>query len=190
MRGRTTDMVKRLKFIVYIFLIFMGFFSKSNADRLNLESLVFTDINGDKFDLNNIDSKIILIVNTASFCGFTKQYAHLQALRNKYSEDDLLIIAIPSDDFGNQEFSSNKEIADFCEVNFGITFPIMSKEKIIGANKHDFYKIIEDSFGIKFLPKWNFHKYLIKNDGSLISSFSSHISPLAPKFIEKIESNL
>jgi len=183
-------MKKRIKFLFYLILIVFGFFSKANGEKLDFDKINFLDVDGKEFKLNNISSDLILIVNTASFCGFTKQYSHLQDLRNKYDEDKLFIIAIPSNDFGGQEPGSDKEIKDFCEVNFGITFPIMSKQKIIGSNKHNFYKFIENNFGPKFLPKWNFHKYLIKKDGTLINSFSSHVSPVSSKFINIIETNL
>ena len=179
-----------VKFILYIIFISFGLFSKANSEKINLDDVKFIDINGEVLKLSEVDSEIILVVNTASFCGFTKQYAHLQSLRDKYDNKQLFILAIPSNDFGNQEPGSNKEIKDFCEGTYGITFPIMSKQKILGRGKHDFYKLIEENYGSKYLPKWNFHKYLIKKDGTLISSFSSHISPLAPKFIDKINSNL
>lgn len=183
-------MQKTMKFIFYIFLIIFGLFSKANGEKIDLKKIIFLDINGEEFSLNNISSNIFLIVNTASFCGFTKQYSHLQDLRSRYNLDQLFIIAIPSNDFGGQEPGSESEIKDFCEINYGITFPIMSKQKVLGTNKHYFYKLIEKNYGSKFLPKWNFHKYLIKNDGTLIKSFSSHISPISDKFIRSIEENL
>jgi len=183
-------MKKNIKFIFYIILIFFGFLSKVSGERLDLKKVKFIDINGEEFSLDTISSNLILIVNTASFCGFTKQYSDLQDLRNKYNVDQLFIIAIPSNDFGGQEPGSELEIKDFCELNYGITFPIMSKQQVVGSNKHYFYELIEKNYGYKFLPKWNFHKYLIKNDGTLIKSYSSHISPTSNKFISSIEENL
>ena len=144
-------MFKNFKFIIYIFFITLGFFSKGNAEKLNLDEIEFVDINGEVFKLNNIGSKLLLVVNTASFCGFTKQYAHLQTLSEKYTKEQLLIIAIPSNDFGNQEPGDNAEIKDFCEGVYGITFPIMNKEKILGKDKHIFYKLLENKYGSRFL---------------------------------------
>ena len=133
----------RFKHLFYIFFIVLGFISKANGEKLNLNDIVFEDINGDIFSLKDVNSKLILIVNTASFCGFTKQYAHLQSLNEKYDLDQLLIIAIPSNDFGNQEPGSNKEIKDFCEGTYGISFPVMAKQSVVGKNKHHFYNLIE-----------------------------------------------
>ena len=116
-------------------------------------------------------------MNTASFCGFTKQYKGLQELTNKFSSEDLSIIAIPSNDFGRQEPGNNKEIKDFCEGTYGITFPIMSKQKVIGKNKHAFYKWIESNHGNKKLIDGIFHKYVINRDGELLHSISSRIAP-------------
>ena len=180
----------RFKHLFYIFFIVLGLISKANGEKLNLNNIVFEDINGDIFSLKDVNSKLILIVNTASFCGFTKQYAHLQSLSEKYDLDQLLIIAIPSNDFGNQEPGSNKEIKDFCEGTYGIGFPIMAKQSVVGKNKHHFYNLIEQKYGTKFLPKWNFHKYLIKNDGTLIKSYSSLVSPLSKKLVNEINANL
>ena len=183
-------MFRKFKYLFYLLFIVLGIVSKANGEKLNLDDIKFEDINGNIFSISNIDSKLILIVNTASFCGFTKQYKHLQSLSEKYKPDELIVIAIPSNDFGNQEPGSNKEIKDFCEGTYGISFPIMSKQKVIGKNKHNFYNMVENNFGSKFLPKWNFHKYLIKNDGTLLISLSSHVSPLSAKLINEIESNL
>ena len=183
-------MKKYFRFIFYLIFIIFSLFSKANGEKINFEKVKFIDINGKEFRLNNIYSSLILIVNTASFCCFTKQYSHLQDLRNKYYLNDLFIMAIPSNDFGGQEPGKDSEIKDFCEINYGITFPIMSKQKVIGLNKHYFYQLIEKNYGSTYLPKWNFHKYLIKNDGTLINSFPSHISPMSKGFIDLIEENL
>ena len=171
----------------------MSYFSISNiaiAKNLILEDISFEDINGNDVKLSDLPGKIILVVNTASFCGFTNQYKGLQELTNKFSSKDLSIIAIPSNDFGRQEPGNNKEIKDFCEGTYGITFPIMSKQKVIGNNKHAFYKWIESNHGSKKLPRWNFHKYIINRDGELLHSISSRIAPSSSKFLDMIATSL
>ena len=119
-------MKKYFRFIFYLIFIIFSLFSKANGEKINFEKFKFIDINGKEFRLNNIYSSLILIVNTASFCGFTKQYSHLQDLRNKYALNELFIMAIPSNDFGGQEPGKDSEIKDFCEINYGITFPIIT----------------------------------------------------------------
>ena len=182
-----------INFIKFCFLIFMSYFSISNiaySKNLILEDVSFKDIKGNIVKLSDLPGKILLIVNTASYCGFTKQYKGLQELTNKFSSKELSIIAIPSNDFGGQEPGSNEEIKDFCEGIYNITFPIMSKQNVIGKNKHIFYKWIESNYGAKNLPRWNFHKYIINRKGELLHSISSRIAPSSSKFIEKIVSSL
>ena len=116
-----------INFFRFSFLVIMSYFSISNiasAKNLILEDVSFEDINGNDVKLSDLPGKIILVVNTASFCGFTKQYKGLQELTNKFSSEDLSIIAIPSNDFGRQEPGNNKEIKDFCEGTYGITYVI------------------------------------------------------------------
>ena len=182
-----------INFLKFSFLIFMSYFSISNianAKNLVLEDVSFEDINGNNFKLSDLPGKIILVVNTASYCGFTKQYKGLQELTNKFSTEDLSIIALPSNDFGSQEPGNNEEIKDFCEGIYGITFPIMSKQIVIGTNKHAFYKWVESNYGGKKLPRWNFHKYIINRNGELLHSISSRIAPSSSKFMEMIYSSL
>ncbi|MFP6778977.1 MAG: glutathione peroxidase, partial [Alphaproteobacteria bacterium] len=153
----------------------------SNAKNLILSDTFFEDINGNNVKLSDFPGKIILIVNTASFCGFTKQYKGLQELTNKFSSDELSVIAVPSNDFGGQEPGNKEEIKDFCEGIYGVTFPIMSKQRVLGKDKHPFYNWIESNYGSKKLPRWNFHKYLINRDGELLHSISSRTSPSSSK---------
>ena len=182
-----------INFLRFSFLVIMSCFSISNiasAKNLILEDISFEDINGKDVKLSDLPGKIILVVNTASFCGFTKQYKGLQELTNKFSSEDLSIIAIPSNDFGRQEPGNNKEIKDFCEGIYGITFPIMSKQNVIGNNKHAFYKWIESNHGSKKLPRWNFHKYIINRVGELLHSISSRVAPSSSKFLDMITTSL
>ena len=183
-------MVNFLKFICLFFMSYFSINNISNAKNLILSDTFFEDINGNNVKLSDFPGKIILIVNTASFCGFTKQYKGLQELTNKFSSDELSVIAVPSNDFGGQEPGNTEEIKDFCEGTYGVTFPIMSKQKVLGKDKHSFYNWIESNYGSKKLPRWNFHKYLINRDGELLHSISSRTAPSSSKFIEKISSSL
>jgi len=138
-------------------------------------------------DLNQYKGKTILLVNVASNCGFTKQYAGLQTLYDKYKNKGLIVLGIPSNQFGGQEPGSNDEIKDFCETNFNITFPITDKVDVKGDNANELYKWAKDNFGNSTVPKWNFHKILINKDGKIHDTFSSFTEPLSNKIIKQIE---
>ena len=152
--------------------------------------LSIKNINGEELDLGQFKGKTILLVNVASKCGFTKQYTDLQSLYEKYREQGLVIVGIPSNQFGGQEPGSNKEIKDFCETNFNITFPLTDKVEVKGKNAHELYKWAKDNYGNSTVPKWNFHKILINKEGKVQDTFNSFITPLSKKIISKIELNL
>ena len=182
-----------INFFRFSFLVIMSYFSISNiasAKNLILEDVSFEDINGNDVKLSDLPGKIILVVNTASFCGFTKQYKGLQELTNKFSSEDLSIIAIPSNDFGRQEPGNNKEIKDFCETNFGINFPMSEKTDVIGSNAHPFYKWAKSDYGIGAIPKWNFHKIIIAKNGKISDTFASFTKPSSKKFLDAIEKEI
>ena len=163
--------------------------SSVHAKEDSLYDISFRDLEGEELQLNEFAYNLILVVNTASFCGFTKQYGSLQILWENYKSKGLKILALPSNDF-NQEPGESKDIKEFCEVNYGITFPVMSKVKIRGKNKHPFFLWIENNYGLDKLPKWNFFKYLITKEGKLVKVFSSRIKPDSSTFIEEIEKYL
>tara|TARA_Y200000002_G_C22640655_1_gene646793 strand:+ start:26 stop:613 length:588 start_codon:yes stop_codon:yes gene_type:complete len=127
---------------------------------------------------------VLLVVNTASFCGFTKQYKGLEDLYKKYQDRGLVVLGFPSNDFGNQEPGSNKEIADFCENTYGVKFPMFAKSKVKGPNAN---KLFLDLAKKSEQPRWNFHKYLIDKNGDFIRSYSSFTSPTSRKLIIDIE---
>ena len=183
-------MVNFIKFLCLMLLSIFSFNQTVFSKNLSIDKTIFKDVDGIDFKLSNLPGKIILIVNTASNCGFTKQYKELQELTSRYSSTDLSIIAIPSNDFGNQEPGSNAEIKDFCESRYGITFPIMGKQIVKGKNKHPFYTWVEENYGSKKLPTWNFHKYLINRNGELLYSMSSHVAPSSKIFNSNIELSL
>ncbi|HVJ79071.1 MAG TPA: glutathione peroxidase [Hyphomicrobium sp.] len=139
----------------------------------------FSTIDGKPMKLAAWRGKALLIVNTASFCGYTKQYAGLQELWTRYEKAGLVVIGVPSNDFGEQEPKSEGEIKTFCQGAFGVTFPLTSKQHVVGADAHPFYKWAAETMGPAGVPNWNFHKYLIGRDGRLLRSFSTKLPPLS-----------
>ncbi len=131
--------------------------------------------------------KVLLIVNTASHCGFTPQYEALEKLYLHYKAQGLVVIGVPSNDFAGQEPGSNEEIANFCRITYGVTFPMASKEVVSGKNAHPFYKWARTELGFGTAPKWNFHKYLINREGKLVTYFNSTTSPEANRVKQAIE---
>lgn len=131
--------------------------------------------------------KVVLVVNTASFCGFTPQYKGLEALDGKYRARGLVVLGFPSNDFA-QETGSNKEIADFCESTFGVKFPMFSKSSVRGSDANPLFKELARASGTT--PKWNFYKYLIGRDGTVVASYSSLTSPEDRSFIRDVEKQL
>lgn len=127
--------------------------------------------------LSDFKGKVIMIVNTASKCGFTPQYAELEKLYQDYKVKGLVVIGVPSNDFGSQEPGNDKEIATFCEVNYGVTFVMTAKEKVSGNQAHPFYIWAKQILGFGTAPKWNFHKYLINRQGKIIDYFYPITSP-------------
>ncbi len=150
----------------------------------------FTSIDGGPLDTNNFRGQPILVVNTASFCGFTPQYEGLQALYDRYRERGLVVLGVPSGDFGGQEYGSNDEIKDFCEVNFSINFPMTAKVHVRGQNAHPFYQWAAAELGSETAPRWNFHKYLIDGDGRLAGWYPTTTRPDSAEIIDAIEREL
>jgi glutathione peroxidase len=131
--------------------------------------------------------KVVLVVNTASFCGFTPQYKGLEELDRKYRDKGLVVLGFPSNDFA-QESGSNKEIADFCESTFGVKFPMFVKSSVRGGDANPLFKELAKQTGTT--PKWNFYKYLIARDGKVVDAYSSMTSPDDKAFVQTIESQL
>ena len=151
----------------------------------------FRTLVGEKeLPLNEFKGKVILIVNTASHCGFTKQYSGLEKIYQTYKEKGLVVIGVPSNDFGAQEPGQSDEIADFCKVNFGVSFPMTAKEHVSGQHPHPFYAWAKEQLGILSAPKWNFHKYLINREGKLVDYFYSTTSPESDRIKNAIEKAL
>ena len=150
----------------------------------------FTTIDNKPLDMKGFAGKPVLVVNVASYCGFTPQYTDLQKLHETYGPKGLVVLGVPSNDFGAQEPKTEPEIAKFCETSFGVTFPMTSKQKVIGADAHGLYRWIAKEAGDAATPKWNFHKYLIGKDGNLLGTFGSRMAPDAPEIKGAIESAL
>lgn len=151
---------------------------------------MFTSIEGKPLPLADFAGKPVLLVNTASACGLTPQYEGLQKLWDEKAKDGLVVLGVPSNDFGAQEPGSEAEVATFCQVRFGVTFPLTSKNAVIGEDAHPLYKWIASQTGDAGLPKWNFHKYLIGKDGELVGTFGSMTDPAAPDLAAAIDAAL
>ena len=147
----------------------------------------FTSIDGGTLSLSQYKGKAVLVVNTASFCGFTPQYEGLQTLWETYQHRGLVILGVPSNDFGQQEPGSSAEIKDFCSTNYQVSFAMTEKEVVSGANAHPFYKWARAELGYLAAPKWNFHKYLLDPEGRLVDWFSTATKPNADKLIRAVE---
>ena len=174
--------------LILISLVMISFFGKVEAKYEKLFfDLSIKGINNETINLSKFRGKTILLVNVASKCGFTKQYTGLQTLYDNYKGKDFLVIGVPSNQFGGQEPGSNKEIKDFCETNFDITFPITDKVDVKGKDAHILYKWAKDNHGSSTVPKWNFHKILINKDGKIQDTFNSFITPLSDKIKKQIE---
>ncbi len=138
-------------------------------------------LSGGEKNLCEYAGKVVLVVNTASQCGYTGQYTGLEALYKKYKADGLVVLGFPSNDFGGQEPGANKEVAKFCLVNYGVSFPMFEKTPVRDAGKNPFYDLLADASGER--PKWNFHKYLISRDGKVVKSFASGVEPDDPRLV-------
>jgi glutathione peroxidase len=138
----------------------------------------FTRLDGTPLQLSAFTGRSMLLVNVASACGFTPQYGPMQAMADEFGESGPVVIGIPCNDFGAQEPGSAKNISDFCETRFGVTFPMTEKVAILdSAKRHPFYQWIASELGEDALPKWNFHKYVVGPDGALVASFGSRTAP-------------
>lgn len=153
----------------------------------NAHDYQFTTIDGKPMPMAQYKGKTVLVVNTASQCGFTPQYKGLESLSQSYKDKGLVVVGVPSNDFGGQEPASNAEIKKFCEANYDVNFPLAEKVEVTGSGAHPFYKWVASEKGE---PKWNFHKYLIGPDGKLVASFPSRVAPESAEMHAAIDANL
>lgn len=150
----------------------------------------FESLQGEAMPLSQFRGKVLLVVNTASKCGFTPQYKGLEALYQKFAHRGLVVIGVPSNDFGGQEPGTAAEIKSFCELNYGVTFPMTGKYSVSGEAAHPFYQWTKKVLGSASVPRWNFHKYLIGRDGNLVAYFATQVKPDELKLIKAIEQAL
>lgn len=139
-------------------------------------------------DLCQYAGKVVMVVNTASYCGFTSQYEGLEALYAKYAPKGLVVLGFPSNDFGEQEPGDSKQIADFCYNTYGVKFPMFAKSSVAGKNANPLHAKLAEITGTP--PKWNFYKYLIGRDGKVLGSYSSMVTPSDSKLLDDIEKAL
>jgi len=180
-------MIKKFNIFIIIFMISLfGNNVNANYDKLAYD-FKFTDLDGSPLNLADFKNKVIVVVNVASQCGFTNQYEDMQNIWEKYQSKGLIIIGVPSNDFGKQEPGSNSEIKNFCEAKFGITFPMTEKVSVKGNSAHPFYQWAYKNYGNSAVPKWNFHKIIVDKNGKINSTFTSMTNPSSNKFIKVIE---
>ena len=176
------------KFLIIGITIIMFFFK--NQATADYEKVFFDfkidSISGEEIDFQKYRNKVILLVNTASYCGFTPQYDNLQKLWDKYKNDGLVVLGIPSNSF-NQEKKANEDVKKFCEVNFNINFPLSAITEVKGDNAHEIFKWAESNYGKSAIPKWNFYKILINKEGKIEDTYSSFTNPTSNKIVSKIE---
>ncbi|OWJ65811.1 glutathione peroxidase [Inquilinus limosus] len=177
-------MLARLLFLVLIMIA-----TPAAARPLDWSALPLPKLEGGAFAPDAFAGKVVLVVNTASFCGFTKQYSGLEALWARHRDGGFVLLGVPSNDFGAQEPGSSGEIKEFCETTFGIDFPMLAKQAVVGADAHPLYRWAaqQDAAAV---PKWNFHKLLIGRDGTLLASFPSAAEPTGPEVTEAVDAAL
>ena len=160
------------------------FFNSSQSSTQTFHDFNIESINGDNIDLSQYKDKVVLLVNTASKCGFTPQYAGLQKLYDRYKADGFVVLGVPSNDF-NQELSSNSKVKEFCDVSFGLTLPITEVTSIRGKKAHPFYRWLKREHN--FQPKWNFYKVLLDKEGGFHASFNSFTKPNSPSLLKEVD---
>lgn len=150
----------------------------------------FDSIDGESLPFSTYEGKSVLVVNVASYCGYTPQYEALQSLWETYQDQGLVVLGVPSNDFGNQEPGSNEEIKEFCDINYSINFPMTDKYVVKGDEAHPFYQWARESFGETAEPGWNFHKILVGPDGTVSAAFESKVTPESDELIDAVTASL
>ena len=150
----------------------------------------FVSIDGERLPLDAWRGRPVLVVNTASFCGYTPQYSDLEALWQRYRDRGLVVLGVPSNDFGRQEPGSTGQIKEFCTTNYSVDFPLTEKCRVIGGEAHPFYRWIADNLGEAGTPRWNFHKYLIGRNGAIAAVFASAVEPTDTRVVTAIAREL
>ena len=159
--------------------------SKANYDKIFYDHSI-KSIDGLEINLSEFKGKAFLLVNVASYCGFTKQYEDMQTIWDKYKNDGLIVLGVPSKSF-NQEKDNENDIKKFCEVNFGINFPMTGIQNVKGEKAHELYVWARETYGKSAIPKWNFHKILVDKKGRIADTYLSFTNPNSKKIISRIE---
>ena len=170
-------------------ILSMLFSTKPMSSEKSFHDFSIESISGGDISLADYKNKVVLLVNTASQCGFTPQYAGLQKIYDRYKDDGFVVLGVPSDDF-NQELSSDDDVKKFCEIRYGVNFPLTSIQKIKGDSAHPLYKWISGNTSVIGQPRWNFHKYLISKEGKVLNWFSSMTSPTSDGLLKQVEQAL
>ena len=176
-------------FKLFLMILSMIFSTKSMSSDKSFHDFSIESISGGDISLADYKNKVVLLVNTASQCGFTPQYAGLQKIYDRYKDDGFVVLGVPSDDF-NQELSSDDDVKKFCEIRYGVNFPLTSIQKIKGDSAHPLYKWISGNTSVIGQPRWNFHKYLISKEGKILNWFSSMTSPTSDGLLKQVEQAL
>lgn len=180
-------MVRKLQTLVIVMALFASLTGNSAAAETSAHDFSFESIDGGSLPMSSFAGQTVMVVNTASFCGFTRQYKDLQALWETYRDRGFVVLGVPSNDFGAQEPGTEGEIKEFCELNYGIDFPMTTKEIVKGSDAHPFYQWAAAQLGSIAKPRWNFHKYLVGPDGQLVDWFSTATSPSSSKVKRAVE---
>ena len=180
--------MKKVIFLLIIVMFFFKTLALANYDK-KIYDFSIESITGETINFSDYKNNVILIVNTASYCGFTKQYDELQELWDSYKKNGLIVLGVPSNSF-NQEKKINADIKEFCEVNFNINFPLTTLTDVKGKNAHEIFKWAKKNHGKSAVPKWNFHKILINKEGKVEDTFASMTKPMSKKIIKTIENIL
>jgi len=161
--------------------------AKLQTQAVDYKEIPFETITGDTVSLKDFEGKVVLVVNTASRCGFTKQYAGLEELYREKKDEGLVIIGFPADNFGGQEPGSNEEILNFCVTKFDVTFPMMAKISVKGNDQHPLYKYLTKQSPLPGEIGWNFNKFLLDKEGNVAARYESKVAPDDPQLLAKID---
>lgn len=152
-----------------------------------IHSVAFTNIKGEPLPFSTFAGQVVLVVNTASRCGYTPQYKGLQELYDTFRDQGFTVLGVPANNFGGQEPGTEAQIESFCEINYGVTFPLTAKVSAAGPDQHAFWTQARAALGDKADPKWNFHKVLIGKDGAVLQAYPSAVKPADSELVADIE---
>lgn len=162
----------------------------ASADAASAYQFQFTGLWTERVPMTAFQGEVVLVVNTASECGFTPQYEGLQQIFGEYHDRGFEVLGVPSNNFNGQEPGSAEQIQEFCTLNYGVTFPMAGKTEVIGADRHPFYAWAEQQIGESAVPGWNFHKILLGRDGRVIAAFNTRTEPTSAELRAAIEGAL